>query len=367
MTYTNLVVFICDSLRYDFTPLLVKYLGIDFKRIKIIKAISPATSTPAAIASIITALEPLHHNVRYFTDKLDPTIDTVFKYFSNYEFYDYPLDPVRRVILGLKSKPKELAEMNEPFIWIERIMETHVPYGIIHHGNSVSEGVINEYLKLLRRGKINFYKEYKKGVIEAAKHIRKHINELNELKLADRTLIVITADHGETSLGQHMFPYGLELVLVPVIFIFNNPTDKVRIRMPNIIRLVDVLPTALEILGLSWPNRRSVIGKSLNVIYALNVAYEHIPVIWEITCSNCSIKDVIYQNNVYRMLGKFFIKLALTKEFAPILVKIKEKHMRKFSSLIKRLRLKSMEKDVRSKLRIKLRRLRKRLVEKAHE
>ena len=82
-------------------------------------------------------------------------------------------------------------------------------------------------------------------------HVGRMIDDLRERKLLDRTLIVIVGDHGE-AFGEHqesghgIFCYE-ESVRVPLIF--SNPVlfSKPRV-VGQRVRLVDVMPTLLEIL-----------------------------------------------------------------------------------------------------------------------
>jgi tetratricopeptide (TPR) repeat protein len=84
-------------------------------------------------------------------------------------------------------------------------------------------------------------------------HIALLMVELERLGLADETLVVLTADHGE-SLGEHgesthsYFVYETTM-RVPLIFAGAGlPT--VGVRIPALVRTVDIAPTILDLVGL---------------------------------------------------------------------------------------------------------------------
>lgn len=174
------------------------------------------------------------------------------------------MDPIRRVVLGLKHEPKELYEMREPFIWIERILDTHIPYGVFTHGNDVrwSRSQWLSYLKSLRKSP-NPAKEYVKGVFRAREHIRRHLRELKNMGVMDRTLIIITTDHGENlnpGVGEPHTHTTFKGASRSSCYFLTRP----RCLTHNEVQ--DVLPTALDILGLNWRKKQSVYKKRLRTV-----------------------------------------------------------------------------------------------------
>jgi arylsulfatase len=85
-------------------------------------------------------------------------------------------------------------------------------------------------------------------------HIGKLIKKLKELSFFDKTLIVITADHGEQfqEHGKFNHPRQLydELLRVPLIFI--APTLPKGGVISNQVRTIDIVPTIFDILGLKF-------------------------------------------------------------------------------------------------------------------
>lgn len=122
---------------------------------------TPLLYTPTSIASIVTLKNPQNHNVRDFFDALDLKFMTIFRLFQNWSYYDRPEDPMSKIVLKYCPRPEELTNMKEPFVWIERALETHIPYGEIKHGNNVDEitrgdGLIgSKYTNALYEGKLD--------------------------------------------------------------------------------------------------------------------------------------------------------------------------------------------------------------------
>jgi len=80
-------------------------------------------------------------------------------------------------------------------------------------------------------------------------------SELEHLGLAERTILVLTADHGE-GLGEHGIyfnHYGLHEPMLRVPLIVWAPGRVVPARRPQLARGLDVAPTVLRLAGLSVP------------------------------------------------------------------------------------------------------------------
>jgi arylsulfatase A-like enzyme len=77
---------------------------------------------------------------------------------------------------------------------------------------------------------------------------------LRERGLTENTLIVFLADHGEEFFEHHGFEHGHtlydELIRVPLVFSLPGALPENQ-RVPRQVRLVDVMPTILDVLGIS--------------------------------------------------------------------------------------------------------------------
>lgn len=82
------------------------------------------------------------------------------------------------------------------------------------------------------------------------------LNKMKEMGLQENTLIILAADHGE-GLGEHqedthgIFLYDSTLH-VPLIFYYPSRLQA-KIRIPSLVRLVDIYPTILDLIGQKVP------------------------------------------------------------------------------------------------------------------
>jgi arylsulfatase A-like enzyme len=167
---------------------------------------------------------------------------------------------------------------NKPFfLWIH-YFDPHYPYDPPESYNTIyrNKSVIteNDLQKALYGGEISYTDEY----------IGKLINQLKTLNIYDDTLLIITADHGE-SLGEHNFYYDHseflyeQLIRVPLIMRYPPllPRNKI---INEQVQIIDILPTVLSILNidttyqfdgqdlLSLFNKTDVQSKDLNFALA---------------------------------------------------------------------------------------------------
>ncbi len=88
------------------------------------------------------------------------------------------------------------------------------------------------------------------------------IEKLKALKLYDKTIIIITADHGEEFYEHKGFGHGTtlyeEVTYVP--WIIRAPWIKHRLRVKELSQSVDIMPTLLDLLGIPIPHEAQ--GKS---------------------------------------------------------------------------------------------------------
>ncbi len=103
---------------------------------------------------------------------------------------------------------------------------------------------------------------YDACVYQADQGVGALYDELEKLGLADKTILVVTSDHGEEFMEhgriRHSQDY-IETMHVPLLFVF--PKSRAGVRRGEIVRSVDIMPTILDSLGL--PDARGVQGRSL--------------------------------------------------------------------------------------------------------
>jgi len=100
-----------------------------------------------------------------------------------------------------------------------------------------------DFLKALYDGAINFMDDTMVGVL---------VQRLKELNIYENTLIVFTSDHGE-AFGEHLnFLHNdlfWETLHVPLIIVYPKVLPK-NIKIKQVVRLTDIMPTVFEIIGI---------------------------------------------------------------------------------------------------------------------
>jgi len=245
----NIVLFISDSLRYDYFPEEIKKRGIHSQ------AISPSTFTGSSLTSILTGKYPAEHKNWRFSDQLSAP-PSIFKQFSSTSFKtesmwassdpsDYP--PLN--MLNLDEGP-DIGELEQPFLYVEHDKGGHAPYG-------------HSYKEYPSTGK--FYDSldsldvlpdlYSKSVSTSANRFLALIEKAKENGVFEDTLFIFTSDHGELlgekkygNLIEHAHPLVPELVRVPVCFIHSSfPENK---NLDALVSGIDIIPTIRGALGL---------------------------------------------------------------------------------------------------------------------
>ncbi len=137
-----------------------------------------------------------------------------------------------------------LKEQRGPAWFFAHFLDTHYPYGV---GKKKGRSTKGAYLHALRY---------------VDKHIGRIIETIDEMGARDRTLFIITADHGEGfgehgSSGHATTLYD-EVIRVPLIFSGVGLNKAVR---RELVSLVDLGPTLFDLFGVATPP--SFMGESL--------------------------------------------------------------------------------------------------------
>ncbi|MCI0617258.1 sulfatase-like hydrolase/transferase [bacterium] len=179
--------------------------------------------------------------------QLNQGFDMYYDNFNIAQFQDVNPGDIQRRAEDTEIEAGHWLDANKDhkfFAWVH-YYDPHDPYDPPEPYNS-------EYQGRPYDGEIAYTDEY----------IGKLLNKLSELKLSDKTIILVAADHGE-SLGEHneathaMFVYNTTQHVPLLIHVPGSSGNRVK----GTVRLIDLMPTVLELLGVKEPS--SVQGKSL--------------------------------------------------------------------------------------------------------
>lgn len=179
--------------------------------------------------------------------QLNQGFDMYYDNFNLAQFQDVNPGDIQRKAEETEIEASHWLEENKNrkfFSWVH-YYDPHEPY-------DPPEPYKSQYASNAYDGEIAYTDEY----------VGKLLDKLKELQLDEKTIIIIAGDHGE-GLGQHneqthaMFIYN---TTQHVPFFIHVP-DGGSSRVKGVVRLIDMMPTLLELIGIPIP--KSVQGKSL--------------------------------------------------------------------------------------------------------
>jgi len=157
----------------------------------------------------------------------------------------------------------------EKFFLLIHTYEPHAPYTRQTYTRGLEAGAVGEIFSLeqlpaLQSGRVRFQESdlqyfealYDGGIHYSDSRVDDFLEHLEREGLRDRTLMVVTSDHGEelgghypNYCGDHGHSLYDDLLLVPLII--HNPRQAYAVqRVGQQVRLMDVMPTITDILGL---------------------------------------------------------------------------------------------------------------------
>ncbi|WP_246988388.1 sulfatase-like hydrolase/transferase [Halorientalis marina] len=252
-TVTNVVIFIADSLRRDATPDRVTERGISAE------AIAPSTYTASSVPSLLTGLYPSEHRIWDFSGRLSQP-PLLFRSRDNVGFNAETIwthveaaqkPPLK--MLGL-SPGEDLADLSEPFVYVEHDKGGHAPYGYsFEECDSVHEFYDNRVEDPDEIGGL-----YRESVDRSLERFLEVLETLERRELLEDTLVIYTSDHGEL-LGEreygymygHGSPVTPALVRTPLVFMGAGLPSAVQCE--QVVSGTGVAPTALGALGIDVP------------------------------------------------------------------------------------------------------------------
>jgi hypothetical protein len=123
----NIVLFVADTLRYDYLPIEIAEMGIS------VPTISPSTSTTPSFPSITSGVYPSEHNVFALDEQLRER-PPLFQ-FSNVSMTAptswIDSDPLEKPPLKINhiDRSDPIEKLSQPFVYAEFDKGDHAPYG----------------------------------------------------------------------------------------------------------------------------------------------------------------------------------------------------------------------------------------------
>ncbi|NQT71777.1 MAG: sulfatase-like hydrolase/transferase [Chloroflexi bacterium] len=253
----NVMIFVSDALRWDCLPESIAAQGVTFK------TLTASLLTACSFPSMMTGLHVPVHGVNNFFDRLPR--DT--KSLMNLDGYNTSLwnentwlgyDPPESNPLHLLLRQKHrisIDKIEPPFIYLEDEKGGHCPFGWTLGDTDYREWECDKFFHDYgKKSKDELKEKYLQGISRSVSEFEKRMDILRELHLAESTLVIFTADHGEL-LGEYGGHVGhgeiscSEVVYVPTVFIHPSLPGGVRFDDAGIMRHVDLYPTIMDILG----------------------------------------------------------------------------------------------------------------------
>jgi arylsulfatase A-like enzyme len=324
------VVYLVDTLRADHTqvygygrdttPELVEFAadGVVFEQ-----AITHASWTKPAVASILTSLLPGRHRAVQLRDPLDTGLLTLSEMLQARGFssgaaiansviysagtnFEQGFDHFAG-LHGAEDRPSKLVEagpvVDEALSFLDarrglpaflyvHTMDPHVPYappapfdrkyGPTPEPGRAAADPRTDYREPADRDRL--VAQYDGDIAYGDREFGRFLDELRKRGLYDQALVVFVADHGEEFLDHGQWTHGKtvfdELVRVPLVVKFPGRQHAGR-RVRQQVQTGDILPTVLEAVGLPVPRPPAVIGRPLQD--ALGNGAGEAPVVSEIS------------------------------------------------------------------------------------
>ena len=272
--------------------------GVQFRH-----AYSVSSWTQPAVASLFTSQMPSEHGVRHIFDQLDPArrtlaerlkdrglrtggvishfvIGDAFGYGQGFDTYNDEAVGNHRSVTShtvtdlAMDRLDQLAD--EPFFLFVHYFDPHWYFN--HHPDfDQTSGYDGELLPGMEIGALRAMRDelsaadiayleglYREEIAYTDHHIGRLLDHLEQLGLADDTLVVLTADHGEEFMQHgwigHTATLYQELIHVPLIMRLPARWEPRVVETP--VSLLDIAPTILDLLGLD-PTAAALAGRSL--------------------------------------------------------------------------------------------------------
>lgn len=243
----NVVIYVADSLRWDHLPQAMYDRGVAFK------TVAQSLFSAPSFATLATGLYPQQHGVFDWENRMPEEVKTLFElegtasgFWQAGDVAGHEIYPILR-----QDGKTALADLDEPFVYLERNDDPHVPFA----GTDASSA--EEYYATREGNWTRMREEYRSGAAASVERFGELLAELDDRGIREETLVVFTSDHGEL-LGEHgevghTSPACPELVYVPTVFVHDDLSAEEFHADPetDVVEHVDVVETILGALGRS--------------------------------------------------------------------------------------------------------------------
>ena len=245
---SNVLIFVSDSLRWDFLPDSMRKRGTVFK------TVAQSTYSPPSFTTLSTGLYPPQHGVNGFDKELADGVETTYHipgidgaYFNEGKL---AVDSLYQTY-GVYEE-RSPATLESPFWYLERDTTTHAAF----LPNPFFHGVdVDSYFADRIPDWDTIRQDYRDVIDASIEKFDKRLRVLERISELDDTLVVFTSDHGEL-FGEygdilHISPMSPELVYVPTVFIHPSLEDDSFHADPerDVIEHTDVVQTCLSAIG----------------------------------------------------------------------------------------------------------------------
>jgi arylsulfatase A-like enzyme len=249
----NVLIYISDSLRYDYVPDSISSLGVSAR------AISPSTFTASSVPSILGGNYPHEHRVWGFSEQLSQPpwlLRTANSGGANVERVwgdEYELDEKPTLSLLNLDRHTPYDELGRPFTYVVHDHGGHSPYGEAGERFKPSR----TFFEANQNDERLIEQKYVEGVRQSVERFQRLLDELERDGELSRTLCIFTSDHGELlgehgGIYEHTSPMVPELLEVPVVFCGAGIPGGMS--FDRLLSGLDIAPTALSAQGRSVPD-----------------------------------------------------------------------------------------------------------------
>lgn len=290
----NVLLIVADTLRADHlgcygykrptSPYIDKFAA---EAIVFEKAMSNAPWTKPSMGTLFTSLSPHEHQAFYWEDYLDNGYLTLAETYRNNNYLTFAVQTnaiitkyynfhqgFQRYDEIIRKKADQVTALfyswlnknkNKPFFAYLHFMDVHLPYEAPEEFNQIFEQepidsllndingayevrILNE-LGLSQQDKQHFINMYDAEIRYFDHYFGALINNLKKLGLFDKTIIILTSDHGEEfwehNGSEHGHSLYKELIHIPLIIKYSSKLPAKRIK--SHVQLLNLFPTLLSL------------------------------------------------------------------------------------------------------------------------